>query len=171
MKMDRRTTRAQKKSRINYILRIFGMSDIQQNIIAFLSGGEKRKLNIATEFLTDPHFIFCDEPTTGLDSYNAIGVVKLFKNLIIVNKEENQLKPFLTDINSDQMNYNKKRDIINGIQAPFIAPANYSAKAIACSIHQPSSEIFQCFTHIILMNEGRIVYQGSTEEAKLFFSK
>lgn len=168
MKMDRRTTRSQKASRINYVLRIFGMADIQQNTIAFLSGGEKRKLNIASEFLTDPHFIFCDEPTTGLDSYNAIGVVKLFKNLITAHDEESK---FLNVIKSDQMNYNKKQDIINGIQTSFIASSNYSAKAIVCSIHQPSSDIFQCFTHIILMNEGRIVYQGSTEEANIFFSK
>lgn len=169
--MDRRTTKSQKHARINYVLRIFGMSDIQQNTIEFLSGGEKRKLNIATEFLTDSYFLFCDEPTTGLDSYNAISVVKLFKDLINIDGDDSQTQLMHKFINCDQMKFNKKQDIINGIQVPFIASGNYSAKAIACSIHQPSSEIFHCFTHIILMNAGRIVYQGSTEEARVFFSQ
>jgi ABC-2 type transporter len=44
-------------------------------------------------------------------------------------------------------------------------------KVILCSIHQPASDVFHCFTHIILMQGGRILYQGSTEEASSFFSR
>lgn len=30
-----------------------------------LSGGERKIVSFATELLTDPPFLFCDEPTTG----------------------------------------------------------------------------------------------------------
>lgn len=45
------------------------------------------------------------------------------------------------------------------------------AKAIICSIHQPTSQIFECFSHIILMYAGRCVFHGTTEEAFTHFSK
>ena len=36
-----------------------------------LSGGERKRLSLATEILADPLILFCDEPTTGLDSTMA----------------------------------------------------------------------------------------------------
>lgn len=46
-----------------------------------LSGGEKKRLAFATELLTQPAILFCDEPTTGLDSYNAQKLVESLQEL------------------------------------------------------------------------------------------
>ena len=46
-----------------------------------LSGGEKRRVSIATELLTSPGLMFLDEPTTGLDSTNAAKVVDILSGL------------------------------------------------------------------------------------------
>ena len=43
-------------------------------------------------------------------------------------------------------------------------------KTIICTIHQPSSEIFQKFDRLCLMSEGRLAYIGENFEAPKFFS-
>lgn len=40
---------------------------------------------------------------------------------------------------------------------------------ILCTIHQPSSKVFDLFDKIILMQEGKILYFGEKEQAKLYF--
>ena len=41
-------------------------------------------------------------------------------------------------------------------------------KTIICTIHQPSSEIFEMFDRICLLAEGRLVFIGGSFEAKMF---
>ena len=46
-----------------------------------VSGGEKKRCNIAMELIIEPHVLFLDEPTTGLDSSTAFQVVNLLSLL------------------------------------------------------------------------------------------
>lgn len=43
-------------------------------------------------------------------------------------------------------------------------------KTIICTIHQPSSQIFQKFDRLCLLAEGRLAYIGDLEGAKSFFT-
>ena len=44
-------------------------------------------------------------------------------------------------------------------------------KTIVCTIHQPSSEIFEGFDRLLLMAEGRLAYIGDVLHAHHFFSE
>lgn len=46
-----------------------------------LSRGEKKRLSIAVELITNPSLIFLDEPTTSMDAYTAEKIVKILHRL------------------------------------------------------------------------------------------
>lgn len=56
-----------------------------------ISGGQRKRLNIAMELIREPHVLFIDEPTSGLSSLDAENVMNLIKEqadkgkLVIVN--------------------------------------------------------------------------------------
>ncbi|MES2678697.1 MAG: ATP-binding cassette domain-containing protein [Bacteroidota bacterium] len=51
-----------------------------------ISGGQRKRLNIALELLREPHIIFLDEPTSGLSSRDSENVMDLLKELTIKGK-------------------------------------------------------------------------------------
>jgi len=42
--------------------------------------------------------------------------------------------------------------------------------SVLFTIHQPSSEVFEMFDHFILMNKGRVMYQGPTSGVETYFA-
>ncbi|CAG2172693.1 unnamed protein product [Oppiella nova] len=43
-------------------------------------------------------------------------------------------------------------------------------RTVICTIHQPSSQVFELFDRLLLMADGRVAFMGSIGEAKDFFS-
>ncbi|XP_042230092.1 protein scarlet-like isoform X2 [Homarus americanus] len=87
LRMDRRRSNKQRLARVMELMKELGLLKAQNTRIGVpghdksLSGGERKRLAFATEILTDPPLLFCDEPTTGLDSYNARKLVRIMKDM------------------------------------------------------------------------------------------
>lgn len=43
-------------------------------------------------------------------------------------------------------------------------------KVVICTVHQPSSQVFAMFDHVLLMAEGRTAFMGPTSKALDFFA-
>ncbi|MDA0773564.1 MAG: LPS export ABC transporter ATP-binding protein [Bacteroidetes bacterium] len=60
-------TKAQQKEKTEALLEEFGLTHIRKNRGDLLSGGERRRTEIARALATDPKFVLLDEPFAGVD--------------------------------------------------------------------------------------------------------
>ena len=86
--------RAQKE-RISQLLGDFGLEYVQETIAVQLSGGERRRLEIARCLASNPSFILLDEPFTGLDPISIADIQGLIRRL----RDQWGLGVLLTDHN------------------------------------------------------------------------
>ena len=52
-----------------------------------ISRGEKRRVTIAVQLLTDPHVLILDEPTSGLDAFTASSIIDVLRVLAAKGKK------------------------------------------------------------------------------------
>jgi len=70
-----------RKSRINEVLQIVGLSDVGNKKVKGYSLGMKQRLGIAIALLHDPELLILDEPVNGLDPNGIIEIRDLLKQL------------------------------------------------------------------------------------------
>jgi lipopolysaccharide export system ATP-binding protein len=79
-------SRADRLDRLEESLERIGLSGLANQVAATLSGGEKRRQEIARALATQPHFILLDEPFSGVDPIavgEIQGIIKGLRNLNI----------------------------------------------------------------------------------------
>ncbi|MGW2964326.1 ABC transporter ATP-binding protein [Streptomyces sp. NPDC001220] len=87
-----RLTRAQAMVRAEELAHDLGITDLLDRRIATLSGGQRRRLDIALALTHRPRVLFLDEPTTGLDPGGRAGLWDLVRRL----RDEHGTTVFLT---------------------------------------------------------------------------
>lgn len=85
-------TKKQIRERINYLTKIFNLDEIMNRRYGKLSGGQKRRVDIARALINEPKILFLDEPTTGLDPQTRVQVWNIIHKL----RKEKGLTVFLT---------------------------------------------------------------------------
>ncbi|XP_069686819.1 ATP-binding cassette sub-family G member 4-like [Periplaneta americana] len=81
LKLGTSVKKSKKKVMVNNILDILGLESVKHSLVKNLSGGEKKRLSIGCELLTNPPAMFFDEPTSGLDSVSSLQVISHLKSL------------------------------------------------------------------------------------------
>lgn len=74
------------KERIDKVLHDLGIYEIKGDLIGSadkkgISGGQRRRVNLAVELIAEPELIFLDEPTSGLSSVDTKSVMETLKKL------------------------------------------------------------------------------------------
>ena len=64
-------TRDQRQARVEEVMNIFGLTPVKNNLVVKLSGGQRKRLSIAMEFISNPSLFILDEPDSGLDGVMA----------------------------------------------------------------------------------------------------
>ncbi len=67
--------------RIDRVLEETGLAPIADRHVKVLSGGQKRRLGLAMELVSDPKLLLCDEVTSGLDPRSEREIVHLLHDL------------------------------------------------------------------------------------------
>ena len=60
-----------REKRVEEVMTIFGLLPVKNNLVVKLSGGQRKRLSIAMEFLSNPTLFILDEPDSGLDGVMA----------------------------------------------------------------------------------------------------
>lgn len=79
------------KCKVLKVLKMLGLFDIRDMVVGSplnkkISGGQRKRLNIALELIREPSILFLDEPTSGLSSRDSENIMDILKELTLRGK-------------------------------------------------------------------------------------
>lgn len=86
LRLPNHLSKLEKRQRAESVLLKMGLKDCADNLVGDdlvrgISGGEKRRVTIAIQILTDPRILLLDEPTSGLDAFTASSIMTVLRGL------------------------------------------------------------------------------------------
>ncbi|KAF1835024.1 hypothetical protein BDW02DRAFT_496945 [Decorospora gaudefroyi] len=86
LRLPKWMSKEQKTQKAEEILMKMGLKDCADNLIGNdlvkgISGGEKRRVTIAVQILTEPRVLLLDEPLSGLDAFTALSIMDVLRGL------------------------------------------------------------------------------------------
>jgi ABC-type multidrug transport system ATPase subunit/pSer/pThr/pTyr-binding forkhead associated (FHA) protein len=69
------------KNKIDQVVNDLNIGHIRENLVGKISGGQRKRVSIAVEILTDPLILFLDEPTSPLDPQTIEEFLEILRKL------------------------------------------------------------------------------------------
>jgi lipopolysaccharide export system ATP-binding protein len=74
-------SKSEQQEKVDSLLEDFGLTRLKKQMSVTLSGGEKRRLEIARSLVTNPKFLLLDEPFVGIDPITVDDIQKIIRSL------------------------------------------------------------------------------------------
>ncbi len=81
MKLPKSVSYEKREERIKSVLEQLGLSREKDTLVSKLSGGQRKRLSIAVEFISNPSLFFLDEPDSGVDDVMGRGLMESLRNI------------------------------------------------------------------------------------------
>ncbi|KAJ3101117.1 ATP-binding cassette sub- G member 2 [Phlyctochytrium planicorne] len=84
-------SKQEKEARVNDLIAELGLNKCRDTKVGGdevrgVSGGEKKRVSIGVELITQPSVLFLDEPTSGLDAFTAVNIISTVSRIARVRK-------------------------------------------------------------------------------------
>jgi len=96
------------RQRASELLESLGLESLATRVVSSLSGGQRRRLDIALGLMHRPELLFLDEPSTGLDPQNRMNLAEHIRRL----RDEHQTTIFFTTHYLDEADQLAERVIV-----------------------------------------------------------
>ena len=94
-----------RKKRIEDVMELFGLTPVRNSLVQKLSGGQKKRLSIAMELLSNPSLFILDEPDSGLDGVMARELMQALRHVadsgkivIVITHTPDRVIDFFDDV-------------------------------------------------------------------------
>jgi len=81
LELRRELSKAQRQQQLEQLLEELHIAHIRNSLGQSLSGGERRRVEIARALAAEPRFILLDEPFAGVDPISVLDIQRIIKHL------------------------------------------------------------------------------------------